>query len=170
MAKSSGISSGSSGAAYGGGGGLSSMGSAMSAPIGGLGNVGGTASSGWGGATAPTYGGGYLGNVGDSRTFAGLSPRSQAYMQAGSPGGYASWLQQQRQGGGGAPGAAPPEMTMEDMLASMFVQQQRQRPDYSQLFAPSPMTLEGPSMMAGPTEQPFRNKPSFGNINPYAGA
>jgi hypothetical protein len=169
MAKSSGgISSGSSGASYSGGGGLSGMGRASSAPIGGLGQVAGTASSGWGGATAPTYGGGYTGRVGDSRTFAGLSPQSQAYMQAGSPGSYYNYLH----GGAGTGGGEGPQnmATWQDMLGAMFMPQQSQQPrDYSRLFANSQVNLESPTMMARPTEQPFANKPSFSNINPYGG-
>jgi hypothetical protein len=163
-----GIRGGSSGSAYSGGG-LSGMGSAMNAPIGGLGMVPGTAmySRGGGLGGSPTYGGGYIGNVGDSRTFSALSPLSQEYMRAGSPGNnYARWLQ--GGGGGAVPGVAPGVAggdALQQMLAMMFAQQQR-RADYSQLFTG---TLESPGMSAPTQPTPaFSNRPSFGNINPYA--
>lgn len=162
---------GSSGSAYSGSG-LSSFGSAMNAPIGGLGGVPGTSAyAGWGGGAAglPTYGGGYIGSVGDSRTFSALNPRSQAYMQAGSPDSYATWLQR----GGGMQGGGQQDQ-LQQLLSTLFQQQQQQprRPDYSQLFANSQVNLEGPMMSAPPQLQSgyntFSNKPSFGNINPYA--
>jgi hypothetical protein len=152
------------------------MGQASRAPIGGLGGVPGTAMYGLGGGMggAATYGGGYLGNVGDSRTFSALSPRSQAYMQAGSPGSYASWLQ----GGGGAPqggdggfGSAP--MSIQDALAMMFSPQPQSRPDYSQLFQSPSVQLEGPMMasqqpQAAATGQPtLTNRPQFYDTGGY---
>jgi hypothetical protein len=90
-------------------------------------------------------------------------------MEAGSPGSYASWLQ----GGGGAGGGGqPPQDQLQQLLSMLFGQQQQQPrlPDYSQMFANSQVNLEGPPMMTQPPqEQPaFSNRPSFGNINPYA--
>ena len=189
MAKSSGgISSGSSGAAYSSGRGSSGMGQASSAPIGGLGQVPGTSMYSLGGVMggSPTYGGGYIGSVGDSRTFSALSPRSQAYMQQGSPGSYASWLQGGAGGGGGAPGGGASQgsggavgtpSSLQNILAMLFAQHQpQQRPDYSQLFMGSGVNLESPMTMVSQAPQQlggnyntFSNRPaySFGNINPY---
>jgi hypothetical protein len=151
------------------------MGGASRAPIGGLGQVPGTAAYGWGGAQsgmqgyAPTYGGGYLGNVGDSRTFSALSPSSQAYMQAGSPGSYASWLQGGGAGGGGGGGGGgmPRGLSLEEMLAMMFQQQQQKRPDYSALFMSPQIQLEGPATMTPQAQPGSSGRPRFTNTPQY---
>lgn len=155
-----------------------SVGSAMDSPIGGLGSVAGTASSAWGGAQSgmqgygPTNAGGYLGSVGDSRSFSALSPRSTAYMKAGSPGRYGDWVA--AGGGAGGGGGGGGQQDLMQMLARMFQQQQQQSPDYSQLFMSpvqldSPITIESsPQTLAMDTTKPtLANTPRFYSTGGY---
>jgi hypothetical protein len=100
-------------------GSLAGFGQSMSAPIGGYTNPGG-----------------YLGTVGDSRTFSALSPRAQSYMQAGSPGNYGAFVDAANQRGMGMTSNSGfgNQGGMPDWVQRLFEMLQQQRTDYSKMF------------------------------------